>query len=139
MRRATNSSFDGYDNKYEISRERYVKIAQVFGKVLSDTLVETGYTIDFPYHLGAMFVQKFKPKKNYINARHFFNTGEKIIHKNKHTNGWVAKVHYLPIRYVPNSMLLRMFNSDYIRKKLYRTILKTPAIMHKYFMPLQKK
>lgn len=111
--------FEAYDNPYGVTRAEYHAIIRLMNKLFIEAIVETGYALRFPLALGALLVQRQKPKLRPIDLNHYMKTGEKVYHRNRHSHGYMARwkwdknmrrarilnrafYEYVPIRFAKN-------------------------------------
>ena len=84
--------FNSYDNPHKIDKNTFLLILRTFMVLFVKSMVEEGKVYTLPYFLGVLGVRKRKPAKPvYVDYGHYRKTGEKRMHLNFHSNGYIAR------------------------------------------------
>lgn len=78
----------------EITYEEYKKIIMQFNKYFMNFVIYTGLVVLLPYFLGTFSVIRKESKGYKIDFGHFTKTGEKRMHKNKHSEKYYARFYW---------------------------------------------
>jgi len=92
-------AFKDYKYKYPVNHRFhcdnisiYRGILEEYNMLISNLMIETGYTKDNRHGMGSHYICKFKLKdKKQIDFGHYRKTKEVRIHNNLHTNNVVAR------------------------------------------------
>ena len=76
-----------------LTRAEYGKVIGVLGKTKFEFL-KKGKKVTLCARCGSLQILKIKPKKRSFDKAHYFRTGEKLIYKNLHTDGYAVSVHW---------------------------------------------
>lgn len=84
--------YEAYDNKHNISWETFTLITRTFFLHLIEAVIDEGKVFSFPNKLGIFGVFKTKTKAKMIDYNHYKKTGEKVMMRNFHSHGYMAKI-----------------------------------------------
>lgn len=88
--------FETYSNSHQLKKIEFITILRVFSYLLTKTIIDGGKVFSLPLRLGKLGVIKFKNiGKKIIDYNHFNKTGEKILLKNYHSAGYIAKFYWM--------------------------------------------
>jgi len=83
--------YELYPRKEEISYEDFVQICKTFNHLFMRSIIETGNIYRVPQRLGRLSVRKRKGKYKRMDVIHYYRTGEKVYHANRHSEGYYAR------------------------------------------------
>jgi hypothetical protein len=75
----------------DIDAKEYLNVLDTFLANVMDFIKETGYYVKLPNNLGTIGIKKVKTFNAVFDYDYYHRTGEKVYHKNKHSQGYVAR------------------------------------------------
>lgn len=96
--------WNSYSNKYNIDKKDFINIVKGFNFILMNYIIESGNWVYMP-NVGPIGIRKEKTGFwGIVDFFHYQKTGEIIVRKNQHSEGWAAR--------------FRLITSDEIGSKL---------------------
>lgn len=130
--------WDDYPHKDKITKSKFKKIIQTANYLTVKQAIYTGEGYVLPKRCGIFSVRKGKTKasrKKYIDFNHFRKTGEKIYHRNKHSEGWFAKFQWTlayPLSVIKNHQFYKFKPSKVHKSNLAKAIREDNTIIKYY-------
>jgi hypothetical protein len=75
----------------DVELEDFIQISSTFLANVVDFMKETGYYVKLPNNFGTIGIKKVKTFNAVFDYDYYHRTGEKVYHKNKHSEGYVAR------------------------------------------------
>lgn len=128
--------YELYPRKDEISYEDFVLVCKTFNHLFIRSLIETGNIYRIPQKLGRLSIRKRKTvHKRKMNVIHYFLTGEKIFHNNRHSEGYYVRFHWekkSPFMLINNKNMVK-FTATRFHKRFLSQAIKERNTITKYY------
>lgn len=125
-----------YPNNEKVDWGTFRDVCKTFNHLLVKSAIETGNIYKLPLRLGTISARKRKASKGKkIDMLHFFKTGERIYHKNRHSEGYYAQLFWdksSPQCIVTNTGLIKYVPTRY-HKRYLSSAIRDRNLIVKYF------